>query len=84
VEVRLLGFDCLWSYVLFAFQSMAGMVATVGLVPELVRACVFGKYFANIQIGTAIVRAIVWFILFHFGIDFWIFPNYFIDSVSIT
>lgn len=23
---------------------------------------------------------IVWFILFHVGIDFWIFPNYFIDS----
>ena len=23
---------------------------------------------------------IVWFVLFHFGIDFWIFPNYFIDS----
>jgi len=23
---------------------------------------------------------IVWFVLFHIGIDFWIFPNYFIDS----
>lgn len=29
---------------------------------------------------TAIVRAIIWFIIFHVGIDFWIFPNYFIDS----
>lgn len=28
----------------------------------------------------AIIRLIVWFILFHVGIDFWIFPNYFIDS----
>ena len=28
----------------------------------------------------AIVRLIVWFIIFHVGIDFWIFPNYFIDS----
>lgn len=23
---------------------------------------------------------IIWFILFHLGIDFWLFPNYFIDS----
>jgi len=32
---------------------------------------------------TAIVRAIVWFIIFHIGIDFWIFPNFFIDSDNI-
>ena len=32
---------------------------------------------------TAIVRAIVWFVIFHIGIDFWIFPNYFIDSDNI-
>jgi phosphatidylinositol kinase/protein kinase (PI-3 family) len=24
----------------------------------------------------------VWFALFHVGIDFWIFPNYFIDSFT--
>jgi len=30
-----------------------------------------------------VVRLIVWFTLFHVGIDFWIFPNYFIDSVSL-
>ena len=29
------------------------------------------------------MRAIVWFIIFHIGIDFWIFPNYFIDSDNI-
>lgn len=34
-------------------------------------------------IVTAIVRAIVWFAIFHIGIDFWIFPNYFIDSDNI-
>eukprot|EP00806_Schmidingerella_arcuata_P002167 Macronucleus_296.p1 GENE.Macronucleus_296~~Macronucleus_296.p1 ORF type:complete len:381 (+),score=132.62 Macronucleus_296:1-1143(+) len=34
-------------------------------------------------IGMAIVRAIVWFAIFHIGIDFWIFPNYFIDSDNI-
>ena len=32
---------------------------------------------------TAVVRAIVWFAIFHLGIDFWIFPNYFIDSDNI-
>ena len=32
---------------------------------------------------TAILRAIVWFAIFHLGIDFWIFPNYFIDSDNI-
>lgn len=26
------------------------------------------------------IRLIIWFFLFHFGIDFWLFPNYFIDS----
>ena len=34
-------------------------------------------------IGMAILRAIVWFVIFHIGIDFWIFPNYFIDSNNI-
>ena len=29
------------------------------------------------------MRAIVWFAIFHLGIDFWIFPNYFIDSDNI-
>ena len=32
---------------------------------------------------TAVVRAIVWFAIFHIGLDFWIFPNYFIDSDNI-
>ena len=31
----------------------------------------------------AILRAIVWFLIFHIGVDFWIFPNYFIDSDNI-
>ena len=34
-------------------------------------------------VGCAILRAIVWFLIFHIGIDFWIFPNYFIDSDNI-
>jgi hypothetical protein len=32
------------------------------------------------QIAIAILRLIIWFVLFHVGIDFWLFPNYFIDS----
>ena len=39
-------------------------------------------YFLVFLIGCAIVRAIVWFLVWHIGVDFWIFPNYFIDSVS--
>jgi len=34
-------------------------------------------------VATAIIRAIVWFLVFHVGVDFWIFPNYFIDSDNI-
>ena len=37
------------------------MVKTVGLVPQLVRTCVFGKLSVYIQIGTAIVRAMLLF-----------------------
>ena len=29
---------------------------------------------------TAILRLILWGILYHFGMEFWLFPNYFIDS----
>ena len=29
---------------------------------------------------TAFVRVILWGIIWHFGIEFWLFPNYFIDS----
>ena len=34
-------------------------------------------------IATVIIRAILWFAFFHIGIDFWIFPNYFIGSDNI-
>jgi hypothetical protein len=37
-------------------------------------------YMLEFLVGAAIVRAIVWFLIFHIGIDFWIFPNYFCDS----
>jgi len=29
---------------------------------------------------TAVLRLIIWVILYHFGMEFWLFPNYFIDS----
>jgi len=40
----------------------------------------FSYYTLVFLIGAGIVRTIVWFLLFHVGLDFWIFPNYFIDS----
>lgn len=33
--------------------------------------------------GFIIFRLFVWLFLFHFGIDFWILPNFFIDSNDI-
>jgi hypothetical protein len=29
---------------------------------------------------TAVLRLILWVFLYHFGLEFWLFPNYFIDS----
>lgn len=37
-------------------------------------------YLLVFLVVTAVVRAILWVILYHFGMDFWLFPNYFIDS----
>lgn len=34
-------------------------------------------------VAVAILRLILWFAIFHIGIDFWLFPNYFIDSDNI-
>lgn len=37
-------------------------------------------YLLVFLIVTAILRVIMWGILYHFGLEFWLFPNYFIDS----
>merc|ERR1712070_13628 len=37
-------------------------------------------YLLVFLVVTAFVRVILWGILWHFGIEFWLFPNYFIDS----
>lgn len=37
-------------------------------------------YLLVFLIATAILRLILWGILYHFGLEFWLFPNYFIDS----
>jgi len=37
-------------------------------------------YLLVFLIVTAVLRLILWVILYHFGMDFWLFPNYFIDS----
>ena len=67
---------------LFVFAAFFFLLFRVW--PEWLRLGVWyiSWYLLVFLIGTAIVRAIVWFAIFHIGIDFWIFPNYFIDSVS--
>lgn len=37
-------------------------------------------YLLVFLIVTAVLRVILWGILYHFGLEFWLFPNYFIDS----
>jgi len=37
-------------------------------------------YLLVFLIVTAFLRVILWGILYHFGFEFWLFPNYFIDS----
>jgi len=37
-------------------------------------------YLLVFLIVTAVLRLILWGILYHFGLEFWLFPNYFIDS----
>jgi translocation protein SEC62 len=37
-------------------------------------------YLLVFLVVTAILRLILWGILYHFGLEFWLFPNYFIDS----
>lgn len=37
-------------------------------------------YLLVFLIATAILRVILWGILYHFGLEVWLFPNYFIDS----
>lgn len=37
-------------------------------------------YLLVFLIVTAFLRVILWGILYHFGLEFWLFPNYFIDS----
>jgi translocation protein SEC62 len=37
-------------------------------------------YLLVFLIITAVLRVILWGFLYHFGLEFWLFPNYFIDS----
>jgi hypothetical protein len=69
---------------LFFVVGLAFFFLLFKVWPEWLRVGVYhvSWYLLVFLIGTAIVRAIVWFIVFHLGLDFWIFPNYFIDSVS--
>jgi hypothetical protein len=37
-------------------------------------------YLLVFLVVTAILRVIIWGVLFHFGLEVWLFPNYFVDS----
>lgn len=37
-------------------------------------------YLLVFLVAAAVLRVILWGILYHFGMEFWLFPNYFIDS----
>lgn len=43
----------------------------------------FSFYTLIVLVGFILLRLVVWLFLFHFGLDFWIFPNFFIDSNDI-
>jgi translocation protein SEC62 len=43
----------------------------------------FSFYTLIVLVGFILLRLVVWLFLFHFGLDFWILPNFFIDSNDI-
>lgn len=43
----------------------------------------FSFYTLVVLMGFILLRLIVWLVLFHFGVDFWILPNFFVDSAEI-
>jgi len=76
-----------WKHYIYLFLVLAIIMFFLlfKVWPDWLRVAVYHItwYLLVFLIGTAIVRLIVWFVLFHVGIDFWIFPNYFIDSDNI-
>jgi len=43
----------------------------------------FSFYTLILLVGFILLRLVIWLFLFHFGLDFWILPNFFIDSNDI-
>lgn len=43
----------------------------------------FSFYTLIILVGFILLRLVLWLFLFHFGFDFWLFPNFFVDSAEI-
>jgi signal transduction histidine kinase len=43
----------------------------------------FSFYTLIVLVGFILLRLVVWLVVFHFGFDFWIFPNFFVDSADI-
>lgn len=42
----------------------------------------FSFYTLMFLLGLILVRLFIWLFLFHFGLDFWIFPNLFSDNLG--
>lgn len=42
----------------------------------------FSFYTLMFLLGLILVRLFIWLFLFHFGVDFWIFPNLFADNLG--
>jgi translocation protein SEC62 len=43
----------------------------------------FSFYTLIVLVGFILLRLVVWLALFHLGVDFWLLPNFFIDSNDI-
>lgn len=67
---------------LFLMIGMAFFFLLFKVWPDWLRIGVWyvSFYLLCALIGTAVLRVVLYIILFHLGVDFWLFPNYFIDS----
>lgn len=85
------GFDIYKSQTKMTFIAIALAISVIAIIlfplwPYSVKLGIFNIlfYFSASIIGIAVVRLIVYIVLFPFGIDFWIFPNMFDDDVGIV
>lgn len=85
------GFNIYKSQTKMAVLAIVLAIAVVAIIlfplwPYTVKLGIFNVlfYFSASIIGLAVVRLIVWIMLFPFGIDVWICPNMFDDDVGLV